>query len=388
MPPLLAIIAISVEQQQRQQGLEAVREWIRSNPQLWQACRYRYRPPLRYSLSIPFSLDDYDDTRAHEFMRFTVSEIWEFLPYLRLDKCPYCQRLNPDPELAIGFVLWRLAWPHRYKDIGDRFGRSNSWMLIVYNDVLVYLAKRFQSLLYWDTRRITMANIRRWEAAVLQKNKIHAIWGFVDGTIRPICRPSTIDQRFWYTGYKKLHGIKFQAISTPDGLISSLDGAYLASLGDWALWHDSEVEYRLRSLFEGITDHEIPLIYGDPAYTRAYGVIGAYTRKPHCQLTDDQNSFNYRMSTARITIEQLFGHNLRLWGQNSFKNAQHIGNSLVAPPYIVGVLLTNIQACLRGGNQVSAYFDCLPPSLEEYLKSIVQADTSGVQLSNFNHFNI
>jgi len=65
--------------------------------------------------------------------------------------------------------------------------------------------------------------------SIEQFSRYLSIWGFVDGTIRPICRLSTIDQRFWYTGYKKLFGFKFQAISTPDGLITSLAGPTTAA---------------------------------------------------------------------------------------------------------------------------------------------------------------
>ena len=49
-------------------------------------------------------------------------------------------------------------------------------------------------------------------------------WGFVDGTVRRICRPGEI-QRTVYNGHKRVHAIKFQAIATPDGLVANLYGA-------------------------------------------------------------------------------------------------------------------------------------------------------------------
>ena len=36
-------------------------------------------------------------------------------------------------------------------------------------------------------------------------------WGFIDGTVRPICRPGK-RQRLVYNGHKKVHAIKFQSI--------------------------------------------------------------------------------------------------------------------------------------------------------------------------------
>lgn len=46
------------------------------------------------------------------------------------------------------------------------------------------------------------------------------------------------------------------------------------------------------------------------------------------------------------------------------------GHSLVGALYLVAVLLVNIQICLNG-NQVSEWFQCTPPSLDEYLQSVL-----------------
>ena len=62
---------------------------------------------------------------------------------------------------------------------------------------------------------------------------ILAFTGFIDGTLKVICRPSRY-QRRWYSGYKKCHAVKFQAIVTSDGLISHLRGPFKGKLGGWA----------------------------------------------------------------------------------------------------------------------------------------------------------
>ena len=48
-------------------------------------------------------------------------------------------------------------------------------------------------------------------------------FGFVDGTVRPICRPNA-NQRIVYNGHKRVHSLKFQSIAIPNGLISNLYG--------------------------------------------------------------------------------------------------------------------------------------------------------------------
>ena len=49
-------------------------------------------------------------------------------------------------------------------------------------------------------------------------------FGFVDGTVRPICKPGE-NQRLVYNGHKRVHALKFKAVVTlPNGLIGCLFG--------------------------------------------------------------------------------------------------------------------------------------------------------------------
>ena len=48
-------------------------------------------------------------------------------------------------------------------------------------------------------------------------------FGFIDGTVRPICRPRK-NQRIVYNGHKRVHALKFLLLETPNGLIANLYG--------------------------------------------------------------------------------------------------------------------------------------------------------------------
>ncbi len=78
------------------------------------------------------------------------------------------------------------------------------------------------------------------------------IWAFIDGTIRPMCRPgevgSEVHQQDYYIGYKKYHGFKYQGILTPDGLLSCLIGPFSAKFSDWKAWYYSRVEVELKRI--------------------------------------------------------------------------------------------------------------------------------------------
>lgn len=49
-------------------------------------------------------------------------------------------------------------------------------------------------------------------------------WGFIDGTVRPICKPDQ-NQRVLYDGHKRcVPVIKFQAVVSPNGLFGPVEG--------------------------------------------------------------------------------------------------------------------------------------------------------------------
>lgn len=48
-------------------------------------------------------------------------------------------------------------------------------------------------------------------------------WGFVDGTVRPVCRPGTL-QRTLYNVHKRVRAIKLHSVVTPNGRMANLFG--------------------------------------------------------------------------------------------------------------------------------------------------------------------
>jgi hypothetical protein len=116
-----------------------------------------------------FSLDDYTDDWCIEYLRFSGSQIREILPFLRLDLVPWRNRYKPTPEAAFCLLLYKLSWPHRLKDSINLFGRSLSWQSSVYNDILLYLTRRYRDMLYWDHQRLNLETIRRYTSIIEDK---------------------------------------------------------------------------------------------------------------------------------------------------------------------------------------------------------------------------
>ena len=78
--------------------------------------------------------------------------------------------------------------------------------------------------------------IQQYSDAVSDKGAaLNNCFGFVDGTVRPICRPGE-HQRLVYNGHKRVHALKFQAVALPNGLIGHLFGPVGKSSNSYSLF--------------------------------------------------------------------------------------------------------------------------------------------------------
>jgi hypothetical protein len=94
------------------------------------------------------------------------------------------------------------------------------------------------------------------------QNSLTTMVGFIDGTMHCMCQPSFF-QRLLYSGHKHHHGIKFQSVVTPDGLIAYFFGPIPASRHDSYMLAESNLLLQLQQQFH----HQPPYaLYGDAAY--------------------------------------------------------------------------------------------------------------------------
>ena len=83
------------------------------------------------------------------------------------------------------------------------------------------------------------------------------------------------------------------------------------------------------------------------------------------RITPQQTAFNKSMSQVRVAVELLFGDITRWWAFMDFKKNLKINLSAIGKMYLICALLTNAKTCLYG-NMTSQFFNCDPPSLEDY----------------------
>ena len=220
--------------------------------------------------------------------------------------------------------------------------------------------------LYAEAISDLLESVDGGEAAGFAAGKESAVfWGFVDGTFRGFCRPTGYEQqRSAYSGHKKEHGLKWQGVVGPDGIIWSLTGPFLGPVNDWSIWRRSKLPKKLQEVMEG---HPMLYLYRDPSYKHSYRVFAPYKHpQGRFALEPWQQKFNKRLSAARIAVEHAFGHIQVLWTYTAYGKGLRTGSSPVAAYYAAATLLTNCLTCIRG-NQTSSRFVVNPPSIEEYL---------------------
>lgn len=261
----------------------------------------------------------------------------------------------------------------RFRTAGDiyeltaKYNRSQSAISECINALVVILDDQWRHLLDYDTQGVLHPQaLAEYADAIRQAGApANTVWGFIDCTIRRICRPS-IFQRVAYNGHKKIHAMKFQAVALPNGLFGHLYGPIEGRRADTGMLNESELleackEHAYTEDEQG--DRQYFQLFGDAAYGISEVLLSPYSGQG--ERTEEEREWNKSMGSVQVDVEHAFGIVTRLW---PFLNAgwkMRLLSSPVGCHYRVGVLLTNAMNCLHP-NQVAQAFDLDPPSLEEY----------------------
>ncbi|KAF7331266.1 DDE Tnp4 domain-containing protein [Mycena kentingensis (nom. inval.)] len=271
---------------------------------------------------------------------------------------------------ALGLLLARFRSDADLLELTTRYDRSVGAISQVVNELAIFLDEKWSHLLEFDTNGVLSPDSLQEYGDALEASGVpsNSIWGFIDCTIRCISRPSRF-QRQAYSGHKKKHALKYQAVKAPNGHIAHLFGPMEGRRNDNALLHESGLEqlhyqHALRPGADARTalNERYYQVFGDPAYGVRPWLLSGY---PRLDLSREEHEWNVLMAEWRIEVEHGFADVVRLW---PFTNAwwkHRIWSSPVGCYYRVAVLLTNASNCLRP-NQTSQYFNCQPPVLEEY----------------------
>ena len=106
--------------------------------------------------------------------------------------------------------------------------------------MLSFMYNRWNRLLTsFEQDWLASAKLQQYAKAIHDRGApLDNCFGFVDGTIQRVSRPGQ-NQRALYNGHKRVHAIKFQAVSAPIGLCINLFGPVEGRRHDSGMLADS-----------------------------------------------------------------------------------------------------------------------------------------------------
>ena len=256
---------------------------------------------------------------------------------------------------ALCLFLRRHSYPCRYFDLVPMFGRAIEEMSLISTTFTNFIYDRWRYLLQtmgqpWlapDQLEIFAASIHERSAAISN------CFGFVDGSLVPICRPGN-NQRIFYNGHKRVHAIKYQAVSAPNGLCVNLSGPYEGRKHDSSMLTESALLTELNQ-YSHDSNGNILCVYGDPAYPLRPQLMGPFGGN---NLTQEQKIWNMSMSSLRVSVEWLFGDIKNYFKFIDFKKDLKIQLSAIGKLFIVCAIMYNARVCLYGST-TSSFLDLI-----------------------------
>ena len=173
-----------------------------------------------------FSLQDQSEADCKANFRLEKHHVGRLVDALQIpaiykcDQGTICEGLE-----GLCILLKRFAFPCRFSDMIPIFGRPVPELCMINNTVIdwVYNHHRHR-IMDWNPNVLSPIQLENYAEAVFNKGAaLRNCFGFVDGTVRPISRPDE-NQRVVYNGHKRVHGLKFQSVVIPNGLIAHLYG--------------------------------------------------------------------------------------------------------------------------------------------------------------------
>jgi nuclease HARBI1 len=201
----------------------------------------------------------------------------------------------------MAILLSRLSMPSRVVDLEQRFCRAKGAINEISYETLECFIKWASPLVLEFQGNYLRSRAQQYarKLAAKSRNATQLCLEFIDGTLIEIARLPDLMQRATYSGHKKRPGLKWQVVTTPDGMLFHVFGPFEGR--DMQVYAESGLDDVLGDslLIGGIQYH----LYGDSGYA-----LRPYLMTPFegAALTTDEALFNKRMSKVRVSVEWAF----------------------------------------------------------------------------------
>ena len=201
---------------------------------------------------------------------------------------------------------------------------------------------------------------------------------FIDNTMNATCRPGggpardgrdaprndPLIQRAWYSGWKKLHGMKYQTIDMPNGMNLHVWGPISVRHNDLTSLRDSDVNQKIVDM--QINEPLQWVVYGDSAYVHVPD--SHILARHHNEVnTERQNQENRCLSACRECIEWDYGDVGKMWSMVDYKKVLKMQLMPVKDIYLTALILRNAYVTMNGGT-APEYFNLTPPTFEVWVQ--------------------
>eukprot|EP00057_Strongylocentrotus_purpuratus_P005496 XP_003731101.1 PREDICTED: putative nuclease HARBI1 [Strongylocentrotus purpuratus] len=264
---------------------------------------------------------------------------WQTFNFLCGQLRPIIQKMDTKFRVAIrvehrvAITLWRLATNVEYRTIAQMFGVGTSTVCCIVHQVCRAIV-------------VTLANdmirIPRGDAAADVVREFEVKWGFpqcfgaIDGSHIPVLSPKEF--RADYYNRKGFYSMVLQGLVDHRYRFMNINFGYPGSVHDARVFTNSRV-FRLGNegelcppLLREIGETQVPVaILGDSAYP-----LLPWLMKPfhdNGQLTREKRHFNYRLSRARMVVENGFGRLKGRWRillKRQDTHVKYLGDLVVA----------------------------------------------------------
>lgn len=232
--------------------------------------------PIWRNNNMTFQYYENNPSLCEEKFRFSSSEIRRVYNLLDIPNTVILSnRSKFTGEEIFLFSLNRMAYPSRLSEQAlEVFGRESSQWSRAY--------KWFINHMYTTKCHLLFDNIEWWSnyldsfARIIERKmnfyNLHFRYGlrnsvscFIDNTLRKISRSTgNEEQRAFYSGWKKIHALKFQTLTAPCGMVVDMFPAVSGRRSDLLTLRRSQINIKLRETQERIGFQTVA--YGDSIY--------------------------------------------------------------------------------------------------------------------------
>ena len=217
------------------------------------------------------------------------------------------------PVERVALTLWFLSTGADYRTIGHLFGVSKSTVCIVTKEVCTALV---DVLLPKYVRFLSGESLREVVDGFKLKYDFPQCAGAVDGTHIPIISPEEYPAD--YFNRKGWHSIVMQGTMNHLGQFVDIYVGWPGRVHDARVFANSTLYKKgqdgvlLPNWTETISGKDVSLvILGDPAYPLLPWLMKTYP--DNGRLNQQQKTFNYRLSHARVVVEHAYGRLKGRW---------------------------------------------------------------------------